>query len=104
MMENTFTSSSTAVHAFKRENSLFDVELNPPDVKELAAPYKTASAYFPPVPDRPSEIKIEVSDPLNKKWEMTVVFSTVFYAFVITNGWEDFCCWHNLKAYDGIYF
>ncbi|GFS44155.1 hypothetical protein Acr_00g0088820 [Actinidia rufa] len=104
MMENIFTSSSTTVHEFKHENFLFDVELNPPDVKMLAFPYKKASAYFPPVPNRPLEIKIEVSDPLNKKWEMTVEFSTVFYAFVITNGWEDFCRWHNLKPYDVIYF
>ncbi|CAL5418858.1 unnamed protein product [Camellia sinensis] len=90
----------------KKRMFLFKMILTASDVEggTLFFPSEVASGHFPSPAEQISQEKLEVYDTKGNIWIMTLKYSPVECAFVITTKWNEFINLHHLQAMDAVQF
>lgn len=89
----------------KEEELIFELEIT--DTNHLVIPYDMASDHFPPLvihPNSNSQETLELIDPLQSKWEMSLTYDDDTHKFIITKGWNSYLQHYHLKPNDSIQF
>ncbi|CAL5349813.1 unnamed protein product [Camellia sinensis] len=90
----------------KKRRFLFKMVLTANEVEgdTVFFPSELVLGHFPPPAERISREKLEFVDTKDNSWPMTLTYSPVERAFVITNKWDEFIRYHNLEVADVIKF
>ncbi|KAE9446376.1 hypothetical protein C3L33_21730, partial [Rhododendron williamsianum] len=103
------SSSETAIATGTRRPDISNVE--PEEEFEsgrqrLLIPVEAALEYFPPLANCPETYmgKIEICNPQNSVWQMTLTYDPSDCSLVVENKWKRFVAWNRLEILDMIRF